>query len=299
MKVLVIMGATATGKSGLALELAERSGKEIISADSRQVYQGLRIGTAQPSKDDRARVPHHLVDFLPLTETWSAQQFADATLSLIRSASGTTPILVGGTGFWIRSLIEGLFPLDLPRETTLAARAALEPLETSALYARLELEDSESANRLHHNDRQRIMRALEVLDATGITLSAHHQNTRNKPHEITWVRVVLTCPRAELHKRIETRLDTMLEGGWPEEVSSLINADVSARSPGMQALGYPEIVNMLRGSMSPEKARERILFRTRQYARRQEIWFRKEKDAVVLDAGQPDTPTKLEAMLKS
>lgn len=291
------MGATATGKSGLALDLAEACGREIVSADSRQIYRGLRIGTAQPSAEDLTRVPHHLVDFLALEETWSAQQFAEAALDSIRAREDSPPLIVGGTGFWLRSLMEGLFPLDIPREATLAARNALEPLETSVLYSRLEAEDPPSAARLHPNDRQRILRALELLDATGITMTEHHRKSRRKPEGIDWSKVVITRNRSELHARIETRLDEMLEGGWPEEVRALLDSGADAGSPGMHALGYPEVVAMLRGETSREEARERILYRTRQYARRQEIWFRREEGAELLDASEPSTPARLREML--
>lgn len=293
------MGATATGKSGLALDLAEEFGREIISADSRQVYRGLRIGTAQPSSAELERAAHHLADFLPLEETWSAQDFAEASLEILRATEGRPPLIVGGTGFWLRSLMEGLFPLDIPREATLAAREALEPLETQVLYHRLEAEDAPSAARLHPNDRQRILRALELLDATGMTMTEHHRKSRKKPEGIEWTKVFLTRERAELHSRIEARLDQMLSGGWPEEVEGLLSSGVDAGSPGMQALGYPEVVAMLRGESSRDETRERILHRTRQYARRQEIWFRKEEGAVVLDAGDGGTLARLARLLSS
>jgi len=280
VRVLVIMGATATGKSGLALRLAERLGREIVSADSRQVYRGLRIGTAQPTHEERRRVVHHLVDFLPLDQTWSAQQFAEIALERLRARTESPPLVVGGTGFWLESLMEGLFPLDLPREATLAARAALVHLDTEALHARLSREDAETARRLHSRDRQRILRALEVLDATGTPLSEHHRKARRRPEDIEWVRVRLQLPREELHRRIEARLDAMLDGGWPEEVAALLEGGAEPSCQGLQALGYPEIVALLRGELDRGQARERILARTRQFSRRQEIWFRRETSAL-------------------
>ena len=299
MKVLVLMGATATGKSGLAVNLAEAAGREIISADSRQIYHGLRVGTAQPSLHDQTRVKHHLLDFLSPKETWSAQEFADAALEPIRAQPDNPPLVVGGTGFWLRSMMEGLFPLDISRKESLKAREKLEKQSSGFLYVRLETVDPTSAERLHPNDRQRILRALEVLDATGIPLSEHHRKSRRKPTGIEWKVVVLTCDRARLHERIEKRLDEMLNDAWPAEVSSLLASGVDPESPGMQALGYPEVVAMLKGSMTAKDARDRILYRTRQYARRQEIWFRKEEKALVLDAEDAATPQALNQLLSS
>ncbi len=299
MKVLVLMGATATGKSGLAVNLAEAAGREIISADSRQIYHGLRVGTAQASLDDRSRVKHHLLDFLSPDDTWSAQEFADAALEIIRAQASNPPIVVGGTGFWLRSMMEGLFPLDISREESLKAREKLEIHSSESLYARLEAEDRATAERLHPNDRQRVLRALEVLDATGIPLSVHHKESRRKPRGIDWTVVVLTCERARLHERIEKRLHEMLESAWPAEVSSLLESGVDPDSPGMQALGYPEVVAMLKGNMTANDAQDRILYRTRQYARRQEIWFRKEENAQVLDAEDSATPHALAQLLSS
>jgi len=291
------MGATATGKSRLAMNLALSSGRDIISADSRQIYHGLRVGTAQPSPDDQAKVKHHLIDFLDPCATWSSQEFADAALDTIRSQAENPPIVVGGTGFWLRSMMEGLFPLEVSREESLKARAILEPESTESLYARLETEDASTAERLHPSDRQRVLRALEVLDATGIPLSEHHMKTRRQPKGIEWRVVVLRCERSRLHERIETRLDEMLEKDWPEEVRSLLASGVDPRSQGMQALGYPEVVAMLAGDMTVKDARDRILYRTRQYARRQDIWFRREECATVLDAEDEGTSAKIFELL--
>jgi len=299
MKVLILMGATAVGKSRLAFDLAERAGVEIISADSRQIYRGLEIGTAQPSGDMRAKVVHHLVDFLPLEERWSAQRFAEQALRIIRADRQAPPILVGGTGFWLRSLVEGLFPLDIPDEKLRDARRELDARTTQDLYGRLLNEDPPTARRLHSRDRQRILRALEVLDASGTPLSEHHRKERRKPEGIQWQRVVLGRPREELHRRIETRLEAMLEGGWPEEVRSLLEAGADPSCPGMRTLGYPELVAMLKGEITRRDARDRILHRTRRYARRQEIWFRKEVGAKFLEAGDRRLEARVGAMLAS
>ena len=297
MKVLLLMGPTASGKSALALDLAEKRGREIVSADSRQIYRGLRLGTAQPDATEKARVRHHLVDFLSPESSWSAQAFAESALSLIRERENATPLLVGGTGFYLRSLRQGLFPLDLDETELRAVRERLEELPPEERWERLRKADPESAGRLHPNDRQRVLRALEVWEATGLPLSEHHRRGRRKPEGIQWIPVLLKADRSWLHARIEARLDAMLAGGWYEEVEGLLARGVSQDAPGMQSLGYPEIAGHLRGELGRDEARERILVRTRQYARRQDIWFAKEEGAVLLDPRDPGTPARLEELL--
>ena len=295
---LLIMGATATGKSRLALELAAATGRAIISADSRQVYQGLRIGSAQPSADERARVSHHFVDFLPLTERWSAQEFATGALEVLRREHEHTALVVGGTGFYLECLTEGLFALDLPEPLRAELKAELETLDTASLAARLAEEDPATAARLHPKDRQRILRALEVTLITGLPLSAHHAKERQKPADMKWIRVLLQVPRDLLHARIEARLDAMLAGGWVEEVEALLASGADPASPGMRTLGYPELVAYVRGEHEREAARERILVRTRQFAKRQESWFRHRCPAdLVLDPDAAGARTAVEELL--
>ena len=283
MKVLLLMGPTASGKSDIALCLAEERGLEIVSADSRQVYRGLRLGTAQPSIEEKGRVPHHLVDFLSPERAWSAQDFVESALALIREREEAPPLVVGGTGFYLRSLREGLFPLDVPDEEMHAAREAFSSLDLGELRARLKRVDPETYARLQPRDRQRIQRALEVERATGVPLSVHYRKGRRRPEGIEWIPVVLRTDRAELHRRIEARLDAMLAGGWIEEVESLLENGLSPEAPGMQSLGYPEIARFIAGDMERGEMRDRILYRTRQYARRQDTWFSREEGALRVD----------------
>lgn len=297
-EVLVIMGATATGKSALALALAEWAGCELISADSRQVYAGLRIGTAQPTDAERARVVHHGIDFLPLARRWSAQAFAESALALLRRPDCPPAIVVGGTGFYLETLCEGLFPLSVPATALEALRAELGALDAAALHARLAALDPESAARLHPNDRQRLQRALEVYLATGRPLTAHHAQGREGPTDLRWRRVWLAVERPRLEARIAQRLEAMLAGGWIEEVASLLAAGADPASPGLQTLGYPEVVAHLQGQLDREALRARIHLRTRQYAKRQETWFRHRGRAeLVLDPDAADTPARLAALL--
>ncbi len=293
-RALLIMGATATGKSRLAMELAEAGGREIISADSRQVYTGIRIGSAQPTEAERARVPHHLVDFLPLEARWSAQEFAESTLALLRRDDHPTALVVGGTGFYLETLTEGLFPLELSEELRTQLRTEFDALSTAELAERLRSEDPDSAERLHPNDRQRIQRALEVTLGTGIPLSQHHESPRQKPGDINWVRVLVRVERELMHRRIEERLDLMLDGGWIEEVEGLLAGGADPDTPGMRTLGYPEVAAFLAGDLDRDSMRERILVRTRQFAKRQDSWFRHRCPAeAVID---PEDPGAIDAL---
>lgn len=297
-EVLVIMGATATGKSALALALAERAGRELISADSRQVYAGLRIGTAQPTAEERARVVHHGVDFLPLTRRWSAQAFAESALALLRREGCPPAIVVGGTGFYLETLCEGLFPLSVPAAALETLRAELGTLDAAALHARLAALDPASAARLHPRDRQRLQRALEVCLATGQPLSAHHARGRERPPDFRWRRVWLAAGRPWLEARIAARLDAMLAGGWLEEVAALLAAGADPAAPGLQTLGYPEVVAHLQGRLDRDALRARVHLRTRQYAKRQETWFRHRGQAELqLDPAAPDALARLAALL--
>lgn len=297
-EVLVIMGATATGKSALALALAERAGRELISADSRQVYAGLRIGTAQPTAAERARVVHHGVDFLPLARRWSAQAFAESALALLRRADRPPAIVVGGTGFYLETLCEGLFPLAVPGPALEAVRVELAGLDAGALHARLAALDPASAARLHPRDRQRLQRALEVCLATGRPLSAHHAQGRARPAGFRWRRIWLALERPLIEARIAARLEEMLAGGWIEEVAALLAAGVDPASPGLQTLGYPEVIAHLQGRLDRDRLRAQVQLRTRQYAKRQETWFRHRGHAeLVLDPRAPATLEQLAALL--
>jgi len=270
-----------------------------VSADSRQVYRGLRIGTAQPTDDEREHVPHHLIDFLPLEERYSAQRFVDDCLPLLRAKPEAPPLLVGGTGFYLRSLWEGLFPLDVDPERLAAARAELEELDTAALAERLATEDPESAGRLHPNDRQRVIRALEVKRATGRAIGEHQRAGRHAPEGFEWRRVWLTRERGELRERIARRTEAMLAAGWLEELRALLDTGADQEWPGLHSLGYSELLVHLRGECSLEEAAGLIVDRTRQYARRQDIWFGKEICEARIDAGSPDALERLRGLLDS
>jgi tRNA dimethylallyltransferase len=279
--VLAILGATATGKSELGMALAEALGGEIINADSLQAYRGLDIGTAKPGLDDRARVPHHLIDILDPHERYSAGEFARRAREAIVDIQerGRVAIVVGGSGLYLRALFEGISPL--PPGDPETRRALLERLEAEGLGAlREELErvDPETAARLTAGDTQRILRALEVALVSGRPLSAWISEQPFGIQRIAGVRVGLTLPRGILYDQIAGRVARMMEAGWRDEVAGLLRQGLSPSLPAFQAIGYRQLVRYLEGNGSLEQAVAEIVQETRRFAKRQETWFRKEPD---------------------
>jgi tRNA dimethylallyltransferase len=285
-EALIVAGPTATGKTALAIALAERIGGEIISADSRQVYQGMDIGTAKATAADRARVPHHGLDLVDPGTRYSAGRFArDARrwVGEIR-ARGRVPILAGGTGFFIRALTDPLFrepSLDAARRQRL--HRYLDGLSPGRLEAWLQLLDPVTGDRLTGpgggGGRQRVLRALEVALLTGRPLSWWHRHRPSAEPALRATTFVLDVPRPVLYDRIDTRVDAMFEAGLEEEVRRLRDAGYGPADPGMSATGYPETLALLRGEIDLAEARDRIRRATRRYARRQLTWFRNQLPA--------------------
>ncbi|MDH4120819.1 MAG: tRNA (adenosine(37)-N6)-dimethylallyltransferase MiaA [Deltaproteobacteria bacterium] len=278
-KILVVAGPTASGKSQLALTLALELGGEIINADAMQVYRGLDIGTAKPGPEDRARVPHHLLDVADPWAPYNAKQYAeDAGAVLGRLlAAGRVPILCGGTGLYLSALLGGLSPVP-PTEDRVRQAVAEEIARRGLPWAWQELArlDPPAANRLHPSDAQRIHRALEVIRATGQRFSELQALPRQggRPEPVLWLG--LDWPRAELHRRIHARTLAMLRGGWVEETRRVLAAGTSPQAKSLQAIGYRQIVAWLAAGApgDPMDLAESIALRTRQYAKRQMTWFR-------------------------
>jgi tRNA dimethylallyltransferase len=279
--VLAIIGATATGKSTLAMALAERLGGEIVNADALQVYRGFDIGTAKPSRADRERVPHHLIDILDPHETYSAGEFARRAREAIAGIErrGRTPIVVGGSGLYQRALLAGISPIppgdpQVRRELRERLKAAgLGPLREE--LAKL---DPQTAARLPAGDSQRVLRALEVALVSGRPLSAWIAEQPYGSRGIAAIRVGLTLPRSILYDQIASRAARMMEAGWREEVAGLLRRGLSAELPAFQAIGYRQLVRHLKGEGSLEQAVADVVRETRRFAKRQETWFRKEPD---------------------
>ncbi len=278
---MVIVGPTGSGKSDLALRLAERTGGEIVSADSQQVYAGMDIGTGKASADERARVPHHLLDVCRPDEEMTAARFvdlADAAIAAI-AARGRPVIVAGGTGLYVRALLLGIFagpaadPALRGRLIAEAAAGGGAPM----LWERLAVADPAAAARIERADLKRIVRALEVLELTGIPISEHQRqhDHRSVPPRYPARLVGLAPPeRATLYARIDTRVDGMLAAGWADEVRRLRAAGYGPGLRSQQAIGYAELHSFLDGAVAEAEAVRLIKRNSRRYARRQLSWYR-------------------------
>ena len=267
-RLIVIVGPTAVGKSALALQLAQRLGGEIVSGDSMCVYRGMDIGTAKPSREERNLAPHHLIDIKDPAEPFSVvefQQLASETINQINQR-GKLPVLVGGTGLYIQALLEG-YQFSPTGKTPL--RTALAP--TEKLYQQLAELDPVTAAHIHPNDHKRIVRALEVAMTENRSLSKSKSNSL----QYDCLVFVLTMDREELYRRIEQRVDTMVEQGLMAEVAGLLDQGLASDATALQAIGYKEFVACIRDNLSPETAISLIKQSSRRYAKRQLTWFRR------------------------
>lgn len=278
--LIIIAGPTGAGKTQLAVELAQKLKAEIISADSRQIYRRLDIGTAKPGRDELDKVRHHLIDIVDPGDSYSAGHFARvAERTIAKLTRGGTPsIICGGTGFYIDALLRPM--IDIPQENELKKKDEIRReiedfLDSSgklALHARLAGVDPETANRLHPNDIQRVGRALEIYKLSGKPLSEHiREHQPEEKYSPFWIYL---SPGKESHwKMLEKRTDRMFESGWVEEVENLLEAGIEENCPGMQSLGYREISALVEGRLTKQEAREQIILETRKYAKRQRTWF--------------------------
>ena len=280
--LIVVGGPTAAGKSQLALELARRLGGTIISADSRQVYRRFDVGTAKPTLADRAEVPHEMIDVVDPTETYTVARYqADARAAIARThAAGRVPLIVGGTGFYIRAVL-GHTPVP-PVPPDPERRKRLEALPD--LYERVRAVDPEAASRLHPHDRFRLARALEVFEATGRPLSDF--KAQPAPYRTSYL--VVAPSRDILKERIDRRVDEMLDLGWLDEIERLV-ADYGPDLALLQTLGYAELMQVRAGTLALDQARGLIAQNTWRYARRQLAWFRHEPSARWLEMGDDGT----------
>lgn len=276
-RVAVVVGPTATGKTAVGVALAQALAGEVISADSQLVYQGLDIGTAKPTKAEQQGIPHHMLDRVLPNESYSAgryQQEANVVLNEILSR-GKTPIVVGGTGFYLRGLLEStdLFPNVRPDEMFRSEMHTLADAEgNEALYRRLQAQDPDRADMLHPNDRFRLIRALEIIHQTGRPVPKNP--TPRTDLDITWIG--LTYEDRDAHRAIiDQRIEAMRAAGWLAEVQTLLQAYGSEAEALQVAHGYPEWVQFLQGSLSEEAALAKIQINIHQYARRQRTWFRR------------------------
>ena len=287
-KAHALLGPTASGKSALALRLAEKHPIEIVSVDSAQVYRGMDIGTAKPGAAERARVPHHLIDLLNPDERYSAGQFRADAIRAIGDIlqRDRIPLLVGGTMLYYRALVAGLDALPAADPHT---RAAISEEAAKrgwpALHAELSKVDPEAARRIMPTDAQRIQRALEVYQVSGTPISAL-QRGRQEALPFSIKGCALVAERSELHLNIEKRFDAMLRAGLIDEVKELKKRyDLNADLPSMRAVGYRQVWSFLEGKTTEGAMREEAIAATRQLAKRQITWLRSFPDLLRLDAG--------------
>ena len=284
-RLITICGATATGKSGVALALAGRLQSSILSADSRQVYREFDIGTAKPTAVDRTCVPHHLIDICDPTETMTLADYQQQAQNLIAAVDfPVSPplLLVGGTGLYIKSVVRGL---KIPRVAPMPElRSQLAELGQSQCYAMLQQVDRSAAEKIHLNDPVRTLRALEVFYATGRPIS--EQQGENPPN-YPILQIGLDCPIDVLVDRIKQRTEQMLERGWIAEVEYLCKK-YGCDLPLLNTLGYQEMTQYLAGDIKLEEAKELTILHTRQFAKRQRTWFRAYPEIEWFDVSRPD-----------
>jgi|UniRef100_A0A7V6A2X2 tRNA dimethylallyltransferase len=289
-KVAVLVGPTAVGKTAVALHLAEALGAEIVNADSLQVYRELDIGTAKPTAAEQARVRHHLLDVADPDEHYDAACYASQARQAIAGLHrrGVPPLVVGGTGLYIKALLAGLFHQDEVM-TEVRARLAQELAEQglAALFARLTTLDPATAQRLAPGDTYRILRALEVVEATGRPISELQAGHNFDDRPYTTLKLGLDLPRQELYRRIDERVKRMLEEGWLGEVRELLKRYPASIKP-LQALGYRHLVAYLEVRLPLPEAIEQTQKETRRYAKRQLTWFRADPEIRWFHPGQTE-----------
>ena len=296
----VLTGPTATGKTDLALRLAEAHGCEIIGMDSMQIYRRMDIGTAKPTPAERARVPHHLIDVAEPDEAFSVARYQELAEQAAREifARGRIPLFVGGTGFYLRALRH---PMAMGAvKGNEALRRALEaeavtPEGREALHRRLAEVDPAPARRLHVNDSRRVIRALEVWQLTGKPFSMQENSGETPPFRFR--AAALTMDREALYHRVEQRVDRMIAEGLEAEVRGLLASGLSPKAQSMQAIGYKEMAAHLLGEYDLDKAIYEIKLGTRHYAKRQLTWLRREEELCWADAASPEAYQQVESHL--
>lgn len=279
-KIVCVVGPTACGKTTLGVLLAKKFGGEVVSADSMQIYRGMTIGTAAPTEEEMDGVPHHMIAVSDPAEQWSAARYAQEAVPIIDGilARGKLPILVGGTGLWIDAVVKGHgFAAGcaggaVRRE--LEERLAAEGIEP--LLEELRRADPESAERLHPADEKRILRALEVYRETGKTITAHNAETKALPprYGAVWIGLQF-ADRADMKALIDRRVDRMAEAGLLEEVRALLSLGLPRNATALQAIGYKEFLGVLEGTATEAEALAEVKLRSRQYAKRQLTWLRR------------------------
>ncbi|MBU0986390.1 MAG: tRNA (adenosine(37)-N6)-dimethylallyltransferase MiaA [Proteobacteria bacterium] len=275
--IIVICGPTASGKTAAAINLARAFRGEIIGADSMQIYRYMDIGTAKPTIDEQTRVPHHMIDIINPDEHFDAKTYAHMARAKIMElfSQGMNPFVVGGTGFYIKALVHGLFAAR-PSDPDLRERLHREAdsLGTDFLHQRLSRVDPKTAQRIHPNDTYRIIRALETYELTGKRLSEHHHAHGFMDNRFKVLKLGLLMDREQLYDRINRRVDDMITAGFVTEVQKLLNQGYAPDLKSMQSIGYRHLVDFIQGRHSWDETRHTLKRDTRRYAKRQLTWFK-------------------------
>lgn len=287
-KIVVICGPTGIGKTDVAIRAAERFNGEIISADSMQIFRYMDIGTAKPTPEEQARVRHYMIDIADPDESFDALKFAEIARDKIRylHERNILPVVAGGTGFYIRALLHGLFealPADTHIRTCLKQEAEDNGLDF--LYRRLQQCDPEAAERIHPNDRYRILRGLEVYESTGKSISEYQRGHGFSDEPFNALKIGLCTDRAVLYERINRRVEAMIAEGLIEEVRNLSDRGYPASLNSMQSIGYRHIAQVLEGIVPLDEAVETMKRDTRRYAKRQLTWFRADSQVIWTEPG--------------
>ncbi|MDQ6994680.1 MAG: tRNA (adenosine(37)-N6)-dimethylallyltransferase MiaA [Mariprofundaceae bacterium] len=274
---IALMGPTGTGKSALAIAVAQHTNTSIISCDSMQLYRGLDIGTAKASLEEQAAVPHYLLDCADIQDIWSAQRWANEAVSIIQQENkvGRTPIIVGGTGMYLRALLEGFADIPpIPEAIRTHFLSLQQQHDTPYLHQLLQACDKDLADRLHATDSQRIMRGLCVFESTQKPLSVWQAEQQQNHEAVNCPVFVLSMERAMLCQRLETRIDKMMQQGWLDEVAWLKAQHISELHPALRAVGYRQLLDYLDNKGTLDDAIRDAKTATRRYAKRQVTWFK-------------------------
>lgn len=299
-RVLCVVGPTASGKTKMAVALARRFGGEVVSVDSMQIYRGMTIGTAAPTAAEMEGVPHHMIAVADPAEQWSAARFCQAADACIQDilSRGKLPVLAGGTGLYLDALIRGddFAPGSQGGEVRLRLQRELREQGPEALLERLRTVDPETAGRLHLRDEKRILRALEIYEQTGEPMSLRDRRGRQRPDRYEAVYIGLSFrDREDLRQRIDRRVDDMVRQGLLQEVQDLLDSGLPRDATALQAIGYKQFLAVADGAATTDQAVEEVKLRSRQYAKRQLTWLRRNPDIHwILWDREPDFPAALQ-----
>lgn len=299
-RVLCVVGPTASGKTKMAVALARRFGGEVVSVDSMQIYRGMTIGTAAPTAAEMEGVPHHMIAVADPAEQWSAARFCQAADACIQDilSRGKLPVLAGGTGLYLDALIRGddFAPGSQGGEVRLRLQRELREQGPEALLERLRTVDPETAGRLHLRDEKRILRALEIYEQTGEPMSLRDRRGRQRPDRYEALYIGLNFrDREDLRQRIDRRVDDMVRQGLLQEVQDLLDSGLPRDATALQAIGYKQFLAVADGAATTDQAVEEVKLRSRQYAKRQLTWLRRNPDIHwILWDREPDFPAALQ-----